>query len=166
MEIFRQLLHRWKHLAESNGSTFSVVLLPKRTAPAVVDLLSTEDVAFIDLNACFGTHDPAHQNRAWINSPYRFKEDVHWNEAGNQLAALCLYRLLEEHMGLPRLSQERLGEAISRYYAAFEGGMPLKTGGGGEKGPSLGRRPPRSGRNTWPLICPMPGRRCQTSSSK
>ena len=137
LEIFRQLIRRWKYLAESNGSTFSVVLLPKRTDPAVVGLLSAEDVAIIDLNACFGTHDPAHHNRAWINSPYRFKEDVHWNEAGNQLAALCLYRFLEENVGLPRLSEERLGEALSRYYAAFEGGIPLETGGEGEGAISL-----------------------------
>ena len=130
LEIFRQLIRRWKHLAESNGSTFSVVLTPNRTDPAVVDLLNAEDVAFIDLNACFGTHDPAHHDRAWINSPYRFRNDYHWNEAGNQLAALCLYRFLEENVGLPRLSEERLEESLSRYYAAFAGGMPLKTGGG------------------------------------
>ena len=137
LEVFRQIIRRWKHLAESNGSTFSVVLTPKRTNPTVVDLLTAEDVAIIDLNACFGTHDPAYHDRAWINSPYRFRNDYHWNEAGNQLAALCLYRFLEENVGLPRLSEERLWEALSRYYAAFAGGMPLKTGGGAKGTVSL-----------------------------
>ena len=134
LAIFRQLIRRWKHLAEHNGSTFSVVLLPAWSDPVIVDLLNAEDVAIIDLNACFGTHDPAHHDRAWINSPYRFRNDYHWNEAGNQLAALCLYRFLEKNMGLPRLSEERLMGAVSRYYAAFAGGTPLKTRGGAAEG--------------------------------
>ena len=129
--IFRQLIRRWKHLAESNGSTFSVVFLPTGSPhPVIVALLKAEDVESIDLNACFGNHDPAHHERAWHSSPYRFRNDGHWNEAGNQLAALCLYRFLEENVGLPRLSEEQLWEAVSRYYAAFAGGMPLKPGGG------------------------------------
>ena len=140
--IFRQLIRRWKHLAEDNGSTFSVVLLPSllsslQRQPVVVDLLNAEDVAFIDLDACFGNHDPAYHDRAWAQSSYRFRNDSHWNEAGNQLAALCLYRFLEKKMGLPHLSEERLWGAISRYYAAFEGGVPLKTGGEGEGAVSL-----------------------------
>ena len=128
--VFRQLIRYWKHSAEHKGSTFSVVFPPYQSDPVIVDLLNAEDVAIIDLNACFGIHDPAHHDRAWIHSPYRFRNDYHWNEAGNQLAALCLYRFLEKNMGLPRLSEERLGEALSRYYAAFAGGIPLKTGGG------------------------------------
>ena len=132
--IFRQLIRSWKHLAEENGSTFSVVLIPNRPAPAVVDLLNAEDVEIIDLNDCFRDHDPAHHDRAWADSPYRFRKDGHWNEAGNQLTAICLYRFLEEKIGLQSLSEERLWEAISRYYAAFEGGMPLKAGGRGARG--------------------------------
>ena len=135
LEIFRQLIRRWKHLAESNGSTFSVVLLPDSPPqPVVVDLLKAEDVESIALDDCFGNYDSAHPDRAWINSPYRFRNDYHWNEAGNQLAALCLYRFLEENVGLPSRSEDWLWEAISRYYAAFRGGMPLETGGGGAKG--------------------------------
>ncbi len=150
LEIFQQLIRHWKHLAEHNGSTFSVVLLPGEDDPVIVDLLEAEDVEIIDLNDCFGDHDPAHRDRAWSNSPYRFRKDSHWNEAGNQLAAICLYRFLEKNVGLPRLSEERLWEAVSRYYAAFEGRMPLKWGGGGRKegSRSLGRLPPRFRRST------------------
>ncbi len=125
LEIFRQLIRRWKHLAEHNGSTFSVVLLPRHPPqPLIVDLLNAEDVEVIDLYACFGAADPRHPQRPCRQSPYRFKNDDHWNEAGNRLAAVCLYRLLEEEMGLPHLSQSKLGEAIFRYYEAFEGKIP------------------------------------------
>ena len=131
-EIFRQLIRRWKHLVEHNGSTFSVVLLPSLPPErAIVDLLHAEDVEIIDLYACFGAADPAHPQRSWPSSPYRFKNDEHWNEAGNWLAAGCLYRVLEEKMGLPHLSEGRLQEALSKYYAAFGDEIPPKGLGGG-----------------------------------
>ena len=57
-------------------------------------------------------------------APYTFKNDSHWNEAGNQLAAVCLYRFLEREMGLPRLAEDELREALYRYYSAFGGLMP------------------------------------------
>ena len=130
LAIFRQLIRRWKHLAEHNGSTFSVVLLPMfPPQPFVVDLLHAEGVAVIDLYACFGGADPAHSQRRRSAPSYRFKNDWHWNETGNRLAAVCLYRVLEEKTGIPVLSEDRLQEALFRYYAAFGGEVPLKAGG-------------------------------------
>ena len=127
LEIFRQLIRRWKHLAEHNGSTFSVVLLPAYPPqPFVVDLLDAEDVEVLDLYDCFGNLDPAHTQRSWGQSPYRFKYNRHWNEAGNQLAAVCLYRVLEEKTGLPRLSEGRLQDTLFQYYAAFGDNIFLK----------------------------------------
>ena len=131
LEIFRQLIRHWKHLAEHDGSTFSVVLLPSLPPqPFVVDLLDAEDVEVINLHDCFGNLDPAHTQRSWRRSPYFFKHDYHWNEAGNRLAAVCLYRLLEEKTGLPRLSEGQLQEALFRYYAAF-GAQPFEGGATG-----------------------------------
>ena len=153
LEFFRLLIRHWKHVAAYNGSTFSVVLLPKRPEPVIADLLEAEDVESIDLYDCFGRHDPVHNDREWVNSPYRFRNDSHWNEAGNRLAAICLYRVLEEKMEVSRLSEGELRDAIFRYYAAFEGRISTESrgqGGGGE-GRSPRRRQPRFGRNTWHL---------------
>lgn len=119
LAIFRQLIRRWKYLAEHNGSTFSVVLLPNRPEPVSSDLLTAEGAQVIDLYACFGDADPAYPHRPWRQSPYRFKNDLHWNEAGNRLAAVCLYRVFEEKMGLPKWSEEDLWEASFDYYTAF-----------------------------------------------
>ena len=132
LEIFRQLIRSWKHRAEHNGSTFSVVFPPDQSDPVLVDLLEAEGVESIDLDACFGNYVSAHKDRGWADPPYRFRNDPHWNEAGNQLAAICLYRFLETKVGLPRLSEDRLWGWISRYYAAFGGEVPLKGGGGRE----------------------------------
>ena len=138
LEIFRQLIRRWKHVADRNGSTFSVVLLPDYPPqPFIVALLDAEDVEVIDLYDCFGNLDPVHPQRLWDRSPYRFKNDGHWNEAGNRLAAVCLYRLLEEKTRLSRLSEDRLQEALFRYYAAFEGELPAGRRGGAEDRPLL-----------------------------
>ena len=122
LEIFRQLIRRWKNLVEDNGSVFSIVL-PSDRAPQshVVDLIRAEDIEVIDLYACFNDVDPAHSRTSWSESPYRFRNDSHWNETGNSLAAVCLYRALEEKMSLPSLSEDGLREAVFRYYAAFGG---------------------------------------------
>ena len=131
LAIFQQLIRRWKHLVELNGGTFSVVLLPSHPPePPIVDLLEEEGIEMVDLDDCFGNHDPIHKERPWEQSLYRFKNDDHWNEAGNRLAAVCLYRVLEEKMGLPRLSEGRLQEILSRYYTAFERDHSEGRGGG------------------------------------
>ena len=134
LAIFRQLIRRWKSLAEHHGSTFSVVLLPNGPDPVISDLLTAEGVEVIDLYACFGDADPAHRQRLWHQSPCTFKNDGHWNEAGNRLAAVCLSRALEEKMGLPRLTENEMQEALFRYYAAFGGEIPLQAGGRGAEG--------------------------------
>ena len=64
--------------------------------------------------------DPDHLRIPWGGSPYRFEHDAHWNEAGNRLAAVCLYRFLESELRLPKLSEADLQKALRRYYSAFE----------------------------------------------
>ena len=130
LKIFRQLIRFWKHSAERNGSSFYVVILPDWSSHRISSILLEEDIEVIDLDACFGAADPAHRQQSWGQSPYRFKNDWHWNEAANRLAAVCLYRRLAEKMGLPHLSESQLEEALFRYYAAFEGERPEGLGGG------------------------------------
>ena len=136
LEIFRQLIRRWKHIAEQKDSTFSVVLLPSHPPqPFVVDLLTAEEVEVIDLYTCFGDIDPTHPQLPWHESPYRFKHDGHWNETGNRLAAVCLYRALEEKHGPFPLSEGELQESLFQYYAAF--GADASPKGGVERSVSV-----------------------------
>ena len=136
--IFRRLIRRWKQGVERNGGKFYVVLLPQHipaAAPRISDLLRNEDIATVSLYDCFGAYDVEHYQRSWSGSPYRFMSDGHWNEAGNRLAALCLYRALEEDMRLPALAEETLQAALRRYYAAFEGWRPVNAGEEGDEPP-------------------------------
>ena len=91
MPIFKKLLRRWKHLVESKGSVFRVVSLPGGPLnPSPASVFSEEEIEVIDLYDCFTGFDAAHAQRQWHHSPYRFENDLHWNEAGNRLAAVCL----------------------------------------------------------------------------
>ena len=129
--IFQQLIRRWKSLVETHGNTFYVVTLPGHPlAPPLSFFLREEGIEIINLSDCFGDHDPAYRGGNWQESPYYFRNDDHWNEAGNQLAAACLYRFFEEKAGLPLLSKGALQEALHRYYSAFEGWRPRMSGGG------------------------------------
>ena len=119
-------------MVESNGGVFLVMTVPDAPiAPFLAAVLAEEGVEGIDLHDCFfGDLEPAHKDGAWPRSPYKFKNDGHWNEAGNQLAAVCLYRVLEEKMRLPALSEEDLQAVLHQYYAAFGGWTPMNAGGG------------------------------------
>ena len=145
--LFRQLLRRWKEAAEGNGASFHLVQLPLETSDSaeVAAIAREEGVETLNLQDCFGKRDPAHLRTSWQSSPYRFKRDQHWNEAGNRLAAVCLHRFLEGRLGLPRLTEEQVDQALRLYYSAFEapaaggarGASPrIKTGGGGARGAS------------------------------
>ena len=128
LALFRQQLRRFKAAVEQGGGSFTLVYLPLEdyAASGVADIVREEDVETINLRNCFGERDPAHLQTPWVESPYRFESDWHWNKRGNRLAAVCLHRFLERRLGLPQLSEERVERALARYYSAFEapGGQP------------------------------------------
>ena len=122
--VFRQLLRRFKAVVEADGARFNLVWLPLYIDPTVAAIVAEEGVESVSLMDCFAEHDPAHLRTHWMSSPYRFKNDWHWNEAGNRLAAMCLHRSLERQLGLAPLSDAAVEGALSRYYSAFEASPP------------------------------------------
>ena len=124
--IFRHLIHHWKDLVEERGGKFYIVLLPRLSESRLTTILDDE-FEVIDLYECFGDYVKDYQRWEWDSLPYRFKRDNHWNEAGNQLAVVCLYRFLEQKLDLPVLSDDALQKAFYRYYSSFEGWMPDET---------------------------------------
>lgn len=124
--IFQQLMRRWRHRVEKNGGTFYVVLPAKHLFyPQISSFLREEDFETVSLYHCFGNRDETFFQLHWEESPYRFRNDGHWNEAGNQLAAICLYRFLEQKIEVAPLSEDALSEVLHRYYTAFGGWNPM-----------------------------------------
>lgn len=129
--IFQQLMRRWRYKVEKNGGTFYVVLPPQfLPRPQISSFLQEEGFETVDLYHCFGNQDDTFFQLHWKESPYKFRNDFHWNEAGNQLAAICLYRFLEQKVGLLQLSEDALSEVLHRYYVAFGGWKPTNIEGG------------------------------------
>ena len=121
LEVFRQLIARWRAEVEESGGRFFVVLLPTQPDyPRVRPVLEETSVGVIDLNACYARRDEGHRERAWQESPYRFENDGHWNELGNRLAAACLDERLRREAGLPAMTDAARDAALAKYYAAFE----------------------------------------------
>ena len=73
--------------------------------------------------ALFAGYDVIDLDRAFrrdrIGLAWKFREDNHWNEFGNQLAAVQLFRYLERVLGLEPLPDDALALRLQHYYASF-----------------------------------------------
>ena len=144
LRIFAALLRRWKTAVEAAGGAFYVVFLPMDAgaydaqprsqryydiflkARTVVE----QDVRAqtVDLLTCAEERIPGFKYET-----IRFRNDAHWNEAGNMLAAQCLYRFIERSTQLPRATEATLSDRLHTYYSAFRGDggqLPLATEAG------------------------------------
>ena len=115
IRLWRSVVLRWQREVESSGARFTVVSLPpaRHVQHALASL--PDSVETLSLWDCF---------RSTVSDPpprhmLRFENDSHWNEAANMVAAHCLYRFLEERLGLPPASDEALARERHRYYRAF-----------------------------------------------
>ena len=126
LTMFRDLVGRWKREVEAHGAAFHVVLLPN---PVVgfggrqrnewlrslrADSAFATEIGYLDLAKCFEIEIPGFDYRDWS-----FDNDPHWNPAANMVAATCLYRYLEDALGLPERTDEDLAHARHAYYNAF-----------------------------------------------
>ena len=120
--LFEALLRRFKEAAERNGASFNVVWPDFEPShfPRLAAIARRVGVETHNLRACFEERDPTHLHTPWHESPYRFKNDGHWNEAANRMAAICLHRFTEDLLSLPSLSAETVETALNRYYSAFD----------------------------------------------
>jgi len=114
MRLWRAVVLRWQREVASAGGTFTVVGLLDDAVPLGMAALP-ESVQTLSLRDCFrnmvADPPPSHM--------LRFENDYHWNEAANMVAAHCLYRFVEERLGLSPASDEALARERHRYYRAF-----------------------------------------------
>ena len=122
LRIFGAILRPWKTAVEEAGGAFYVVFLPMEADPVDDTLLKAQRVVeqdvraeTIDLLQCAEERIPGFKYPTHI----KFRNDAHWNEAGNMLAAQCLYRFIEGSSDLPRTTETALTDRLQTYYSAF-----------------------------------------------
>jgi len=116
--IFQSLLRQWSDDVKSRGGKFFVVLLPRERAHKARSLIA-KDIKVIDLYELFDNGMDHYDYNDW-----RFKNDSHWNEAGNMLAATYIYKSMENELDFPITSENTLGQWLYTYYSSFDGWMP------------------------------------------
>jgi hypothetical protein len=108
--LLQAIAGAWRDGVESRGARFYVVLLPRPKEGLAEPLF--DGFRVINLWRAF-------EERGLSGEPWRFRNDGHWNELGNHLAALFLYDGLAPDLGLEPLSAERIRRVMGEYYAAF-----------------------------------------------
>ncbi|MEM7390877.1 MAG: SGNH/GDSL hydrolase family protein, partial [Verrucomicrobiota bacterium] len=114
--IFQALLAAWREAVEEEGGRFHVVVLPHLREHRLRALID-DSYSVVDLYAAFQDEIEGYRYAEHV----RLRNDTHWNERGNLLAAKTLYRFLEPRFGRVR-SDAELGHQIGVYYASVAGG--------------------------------------------
>ena len=117
LPVFDALLRRWREEVRASGGMFHIVLLPTPAGRRWMEgKIASAGWRVLDLGNCFNnlpTKPPTKLAELF------FQRDFHWNEAGNMLAAHCLYRYLAGTFEQPGYGDEDLARMRHAYYAAF-----------------------------------------------
>jgi hypothetical protein len=111
-DIFSAIILQMKKASEENGSKFYAVTLPHRAEETMSDLLVSLGFAPINLYDRFSKVYPDEDS-------YRFKNDGHWNEEGNKLAAVFLFKSLARELSLPHADDAFIEQGLYEYYGSF-----------------------------------------------
>jgi hypothetical protein len=109
--LLQRIVEEWRGEVEARGGRFYVALLPRPKEGLAEPLFAGSRV--ISLWREFRAY-------RFEGEPWRFEKDGHWNELGNQLAAIHLYKHLAPDLGASVLSDAEIRRALGLYYAAFD----------------------------------------------
>lgn len=130
LRLMEAILRRWQREVEAHGGRFHVVILPVETEHFAAAWFNSAGFPAIDLGRGIDAIIPAAGR-----PPLVFRNDGHWNEYGNMLAAMCLRQRIGEQRGLPAAEPTELQTALQAYYSAFDGWKPAADAGATEVSP-------------------------------
>lgn len=113
LRIFSALVSRMKKACGEHGIRFCVVTLPDFQSDAMRGFLTKKGYVVKSLREYFSAVYP---DRA----AYRFRNDSHWNEEGNKLAAIALFKFLSQEMAVEDVGDAFIGQALYEYYTSFD----------------------------------------------
>ena len=116
--LFKVLMVNFAESVRQNGSNFLVCLIPEKNGNAshnieIEELLNNNGINTINLTPYF-----LNQNQS--NEYFFFKNDVHWNEKGNELTAKILFNYLANNNYCNSLSESFIDKAMELYNASFK----------------------------------------------
>lgn len=111
LKLFNKILEEFRNIANENGADFHIVTLPSIAEDKMFDYLSGKGFSVFGLYSKFSKY--------YSNNEYRFKNDYHWNEEGNKLAAVEIFRLIADKYSIDYGGDEFIEQALYEYYSAF-----------------------------------------------
>jgi hypothetical protein len=118
IDMLLAITRTWRDLVEQNGGQFHIVLLP-REGESVAEDLFRGAFSVINLYGLFSDMVPGYDYEM-----IRFREDPHWDETGNMLAAIALYREISRLRGRTAADALTVAARLRTYYSSFDGWYP------------------------------------------
>jgi len=118
-----EILKEWEQEVNRQGGRFSVVLLPREIENRAEKLIRESGFRTVNLFTFFSREIAEYNYSDWC-----FKNDPHWNEAANYLAAQGLYADLSEQVPIELTSSDEMDRLLFTYYSSFDyGWMPRES---------------------------------------
>jgi hypothetical protein len=124
LQLMQAILRQWQHEVEAHGGRFHVVILPVASERFAMTWFTAAGFPVLDLGTGIEALAPVS-----IRPPIVFRNDGHWNEYGNMLAAMQLRQQLGTRHGLPADTPAEMRTALDVYYSAFDGWKPAPEAG-------------------------------------
>lgn len=112
LRLLVAILRQWRDEVQATGGQFHVVLLPRVAEHRAAARFAAAGLSVIDLytaDRSVSSPDEAERKELF------FARDGHWNERGNQLAAVSLY----ERLARAPASRPQILERLGYYYSAM-----------------------------------------------
>ena len=118
-----EILKEWEQEVNRQGGQFSVVLLPREIENRAEKLIRESGFRTVNLFTFFSREITEYNYSDWC-----FKNDPHWNEAANYVAAQGLYADLSDQVPVELMSSDEMDRLLFTYYSSFDyGWMPGET---------------------------------------
>lgn len=111
LAVFRAILEAMQRDVEVHDARFYTVTLMSDADRQMQRFLEKTDVTNLSLYEDFHTIYQGHE--------YRFQNDGHWNEEGNKLAAIIMFRFIADALGREYPGEAFVEQALYEYYQAF-----------------------------------------------
>jgi hypothetical protein len=111
LKIYLAILFKLKEACKQNNTKLYILITPSIKNDNMYKLLLNNDFEVLNLtDKC---------KEIYKNSEYTFKNDGHWNEEGNKLAAIFLFKFLAEKLSISYQNNAFIEQALYEYYNSF-----------------------------------------------